>query len=787
MSESTNPLLPEVDVPTIERREIGNVVQIAIRGIVVYQFDNMDSTGRDVAIASLMRLGLATDRIASLCGASHGWVCRVRKRLRAGGLEEVVAKRRSGRPRTIQGAMRTTLVRMMAEGEKCARIARALGVAGSVVHDEMARIRAQREQLSIIHGASKDPAPTTGGVEARSETVVDADEGAPADDDAPASAGMSEVATEVVGEPIAQPEAESAEKLLTSDGSRRDDDPSREDTLQEPTERCGDLADETVPVPVRDEDLAPGAQLPSGPVEHPTRYAGVLLATGALAAIGIQQALAASGVARPKAAIYEATTALFAMMAGWSAGFPSLESMHERDARALGVVLGLERSPSVRTLHRAIQQMCATFDASAFTAAWMRALGAATLPDRLCFGIDGHFKPYAGDAPIDKGWDSKRRLATKGIADVAITDERGWTWSSTHVGAGDALSSHVLAEAQLLRAEFGDARPIVLAFDRGGFAFDALDALDAEGFGYVTYVPRTVTLPPLATVARDRDLVGEIAWNHPKLHHRARLLVERDGDDLIPIATNITTLVDASDVVDLLRACRGAQENAFKAARAHAHIDRLVDRGGATHVPDDRPISNPERTRLKTEVASWQRRESELAAERAINDGRTQKEINRDRFRVGAERQLAEIKLKNTPARVPRVSVDPKAERATLDTTNRVLLQPMKLATDNARRWLLATLHDGLVPTDNPYDADTAARTLDALLHAPGTVRFDDDAVHVTLDLPLAPTAHSRLDAALRAIVDRHFRFTGGGRRLVVRLAPRPTRRTLPHLLSTAN
>lgn len=71
----------------------------------------------------------------------------------------------------------------------------------------------------------------------------------------------------------------------------------------------------------------------------------------------------------------------------------------------------------------------------------------------------------------------------------------------------------------------------------------------------------------------------------------------------------------------------------------------------------------------------------------------------------------------------------------------------MKLATEGARRWLLATLHDGLVPTDNPYDADTAARTLTALLRAPGTVRFEHDAVHVTLDSPLAPEAHAGLDA----------------------------------------
>ena len=53
---------------------------------------------------------------------------------------------------------------------------------------------------------------------------------------------------------------------------------------------------------------------------------------------------------------------MLALVAAWSYGYPSLEAMHEADARALGVVLGLERSPSVRTLHRAIAQMRADYD-----------------------------------------------------------------------------------------------------------------------------------------------------------------------------------------------------------------------------------------------------------------------------------------------------------------------------------------------------------------------------------------------------------------------------------------
>lgn len=721
--------------PVIERHQSGKFIEFRVRGVPVIVFEVGDKAGRDVAIASLLRMKISEKLIRELCDVSHGWICKVRARLRSGGIAEVVRTRPPGRPRTMTSRMRRRLPELQAQAMNQQEIARELGIAPSILSRELRSASQKRvEQLGFETSSVAD--------ESRRE---DADEQVRKVDEEAAPEDASGAAHE-------QPEA---------------------------TEVAEDASSSS-----RDEELAPGAALPSGPTEHPTRYAGVLLVAGALAAIGVRQALAASRVARPKGAIYDATTAMFALMAAWSAGFPSLESMHERDARALGVVLGLERSPSVRTLHRAIAQMRATFDPSAFSAAWMHALTAATLPARLVFGLDGHFKPYAGDEPIDKGWDSKRRLGTKGIADVLLTDERGWTWSSTHVGAGDALSSHVLAEARRLRATFGDARPIVLAFDRGGFAFDALDALDAEGFGYVTYVPGTVKLPPLAEIAPPHDGVGESAFVHAKLAHHARLLVERDGSDLVPIASNLTTLVDAPEVVRLLRTCRGAQENAFKAARAHAHIDRLVDRGDATRAPDDRPINNPARTKLKMEIAALRQREADLAKERPSTAGRRQKQINDDRFRVGVERQLAEIDLERTPTKVPRVSVESNAEKATLNTDNRALLQPMKLATENARRWLLATLHDGLAPTDAPYDVEATARTLSALLRAPGSVRFDDNVVHVTLDLPLPPTAHARLDEALRGISDAQFRFTDGTRRLAVRLAPRPTRDTLPHQAS---
>ena len=135
--------------------------------------------------------------------------------------------------------------------------------------------------------------------------------------------------------------------------------------------------------------------------------------------------------------------------------------------------------------------------------------------------------------------------------------------------------------------------------------------------------------------------------------------------------------------------------------------------------------------------------------------------------------------MRDLPAKVPRNTPEPAAQRAWLKTRNQALLGPLKNATDNARRGLLDALGDALSPSDKTHDASARTRTLRALLEAPGTVRFGVERVEVTLELPLPPAPHGRL-AAARVALDAHgLRFLDGERRITFRLAPRPSRETL--------
>lgn len=716
-----------------ERRELDGQVEILLHSRPVLSYSASDAVGRDFVIATLLHIGLRGKSVAQLCAMSEAHVTGVRKRVAAGGVEALAWRGKPGAPKKLTGCKLTKLRKLNAQGLTLSAIGRALNVHHSTVASALAG-------LGVERGAAVEQA----------------------------------TLPEVGGRGVAEPLDEGAvrhEGTATGSG---------------PSESSPDA------VAGQDEALAPGAELPVGPTEHPSRYAGTVLLAAAMAKLGVPGALDEANVRRRDAALYDARQIVTALACAWVAGFESLESMHERDARGLGVVLGLERSPSVRTAHRAIGDMVEHFDPIALGTGLMRGLRAAGRDQPLLFGIDGHFKEYTGDAPIDKGWNAHKRMATKGLAVMLVHDTQGVTWLSLSADAGDALSQHVLTAARRLRHVHGTEERIVLGFDRGGFCFDTLCALDREGFGYLAWVPGTATKPPLADVAPAQDGVGEVVWGHERLDHGARLLVQRDGDALLPAVTNLGPELEAAEAIRLLRLVRGVEENAIKAARASTHIDRLADRGVARQQPDDRLVDNPERAELREAKKKVEQRLARLDEEERVA-GRRGRALAEQRFLAELQEGIVAAKLRATPAKLPRVALEPGAIRAWLETKNRALLLPLKLAADNARRWLLAALSVALAPTDHGYDATAMPRTLMALLRAPGTVRFGSDRVVVTLDFPLPPTAHARIDEVLRSLDHQNLIFPDKRglnrnlpRQVVFRLEPRPTRATLPHARASA-
>lgn len=730
----------------IESRRVGDHIEIAYQGMPVMAFAVGDLTARDWTIASLRETGLKGKTVAGLCHTSPAQVSMVWKLVRQAGHEALVHGR-PGRRKKLTGSCLWRAMELRRQGSSVRDIGKELGVSPST---------AARAVQSIPLGEGK-------------QQEVLAGVGAPPSmDDAPTSDEPS----------CERPSREAAESSDVAESTVTGQ-------VVEPDSLADEVEQSTSPGEDGPRELLPAWPLPAGPAEHPCRYAGTLLVCAAVQMLGLFDALRTAWVRRPNKSLYDAQQAIVGLVSAWAAGFVSVEAMHERDARALGVVLGLERSLSVRTLHRAIGQMVERFDPIALGAALLQGLIAAVGKVPRVFGIDGHFKPYYGKELVDKGWDTKRRLAHRGIADVLVHDEQGRIWVGVEVGASESLHEHVVSAAERLRGELGDEESVVMAFDRGGFSFEVLNALDRNGFGYVAWVPATVSMPDLSSIAPPCDGVGEQRWAHSKLtsEHRARLLVQRDGETLVPAVTNLPEDVAADEALGMLRRVRGWQENDIKAARAFAHIDRLVDRGGARRARDDRQVDNPvyremsaKRREVRERLAELERRWPVTKHERAVHDGAV--------LMAELEEALLSHRLHEVPAKVPRLELEPDAQRAWLKTRNRSLVQPLKYVLANARRWLLSALGAALAPSDADCDATAVGRTLEALIRAPGTVRFGRRQVVVTLELPLPPQPHERLARGLDALAEMGLRFSDGRRFVVFRLAPRPTRDALPSAAS---
>lgn len=707
----------------------GDVVVVTVGAMMFVQWSVDDLPTRDLFLVTGHQSGLGGKTLAQLAGISEAQVSRVLSHFELHGWRGLVERGAAGRTPALGPVGKAKARALREQGVFLADIAKQLGVGITSVRTATQGVVVRPRPIQVTLPLPTAPTATF-------EPVI-----ASATPDLAAPAAVAD-------EPSA-----SADTLVT-------------------------VTDLALPVPDVEKDLlCPAAPLPADGRWHACRYAGTTLIVAGLLHVGLCDAMDRASVARPDEAHYSGQQALVALASAWAAGLPSIEAMHERDARALGVVLGLERSPSVRTLWRAVAQMIAGFDPVQWWVGWMLGLLRVHRPEVPVYGVDGHFKAYGGAEPIDKGYNTKRRIAERGLATVRLMDLHGYCWNDLPVAAGDHLHAHVLAAARALaEAQRADPawadRPVVLAFDRGGFDFDVLSAMATEGFWFLAWVPSTVTLPDLGTIAPVEDGIGEVPWNHQSCTHPTRLIVERDGKALLPAATNLPPWIDAVEAMRLLRSARGMEENGIKAAKAFVPIDHLDDRGAEHHRPDDRPARNPARVKLQTFSRELKEAEMSLRREHFKPKERTRPEVRLDIDVNVLQQRAVAGQIRETPEKVPRMTIKPEAVRAELDVSNRALLLPLKNATENARRWLLAELGGKLAPSDHEWDQDTRARTLAALVRAPGRMRFGKDLVEVELDLQLPPMPHARLAEALCAL-DGRLRFEDG-RALRARLAPRP-------------
>ncbi len=234
-------------------------------------------------------------------------------------------------------------------------------------------------------------------------------------------------------------------------------------------------------LPYADPVFTPAARVP---------LAGLLLAIPALQATGLLPCATTVFGCLPNG-FYGLDTMLIEGVLRALAGEPRAEGATRVDPHALGRILGLDRSPEVKTIRRKITALAATGRADELLAA-MAATHVARLdasdPDLLAvFYVDGHVRAYQGARKVAKTHLSRLKFPAPATVETWVSDAAGDPVLVVMAQPGASLAMELRALLPDLRRAVGDTRRVLVGFDRGGWSPALFAHMDAAGFDVLTW------------------------------------------------------------------------------------------------------------------------------------------------------------------------------------------------------------------------------------------------------------------------------------------------------------
>jgi transposase len=340
-------------------------------------------------------------------------------------------------------------------------------------------------------------------------------------------------------------------------------------------------------------------------------HAGVLLAVPALIQSGfLSVAREVYGSIGP--AFYGLRSTLLVLLFMALLRIQRPEGLKEQVPAELGMLVGLDRSPEVKTLRHKLERLASLRRAEQFGQELAR-LRVETRGETLGFlYVDGHVRVYHGKHHLPKAHVTRMRISLPATSDYWINDQVGdplfMVTAKANAGLVQVLPD-LLAQTRKL---MGD-RPITIVFDRGGWSPTLFSQLEADGFHILTYrkgeadpIPEwKFTLHKAKLDGRDVEyllndqiLVFKVGKEGKMSLRQVTRLQDGHQTQVITTRFDLAAIEVAHRMFQ-----RWRQENFFKYMRQEYMLDALVDYGVE---PDDpaRIVPNPERRRLEKEIAA---------------------------------------------------------------------------------------------------------------------------------------------------------------------------------------
>jgi hypothetical protein len=493
--------------------------------------------------------------------------------------------------------------------------------------------------------------------------------------------------------------------------------------------------------------------------------AGVLLALPALIGEGLLNC--AERVYQPlKAGFYGLHSILLCLVMMALLRIKSIEGLSAHQPGELGILLGLDRVPEVKTLRRKLaelgEQQRAAKLAAALTERWVRGE-----PDELgVLYIDGHVTAYTGRKHrLPKTFVQKRRQCQP-----AATD----TW--VHNAAAEPLffvtspiNQHLLAMIEqdvipAARRQIGAQRALTLVFDREAWSPESFRRWHADGVHVITYRKGKQTpweaadFQPCelehegqcATYWLAERSVQVIPANNqrPAFWMREIRRLSKGGHQTAILTTRQD--LPMTRVADRMFS-RWQQENFFKYMQAEFNIDHLSTY--ATEPADpERSVPNPERTRaektLKAKKAQLGR--AHVRHAQGQRDGATKaKQAKEAQLIERLERECAELgeRIKAMDKRVPLKSVLDPEQIVQHETERKTITQLIKVVAYRSESCLASLIEPFFARHD-----DEVRAFLKTVFRLPGDILPDHE--RGQLRVRLYGLANNRSQQALVALCE---------------------------------
>jgi hypothetical protein len=497
------------------------------------------------------------------------------------------------------------------------------------------------------------------------------------------------------------------------------------------------------------------------------RSAGILMALPLLAQLGLLEvAKKVYGSLRNGFYGLQATLLTLAFMALLRIKTP--EQLKEKSPGELGIILGLDRIPEVKTLRRKLKEMGLYCKSAEYMAELTRRWCDDNQEAIGFIYIDGHVRPYHGRKyKLPKTHVARRRLCMPATTDFWVNDENSEPLFVITAEANDSLLSMIDSQViPHIKTLAGDRR-VTLIFDREGWSPKLFARWYEKGVDVITYrkgkydpwpkecfietCSRIADQPVTYRLGERSVMIGKNFWMR-----EVRRLCDSGHQTSV-----MTTRQDlAAEHIACRMFSRWNQENFFRYMRHEYNLDHLLT-CDVEAADGERLVPCPEYKEKSKEISGMKADLEKLQKEygqRAFENKEAQRPSMRG-FNIanaGSKRKIrllqeqiekAKTELKQMPQKVPLRSVVEDHEIVRLEKERKYLSDVVKMICYRSETSLLNLL--------SPHFArarEEGRAFLKSLFQLPADILPDEQAD--TLTIKFHSMANPRSNRALKDLCE---------------------------------